>query len=183
MRQGIKRQRPHLGNAGRDIMKRMGTADGSAHTAAVQAWFLALQDRLARVRVCCGDWTRIMGEAPTVHQPGLTGIVLDPPYAHAERDSAIYAVDQDISAAVRTWALAHGGHPRLRIVLCGYSGEHAMPANWQAVPWKANGGYGSMGTKRARASAHREMLWCSPHCQPVTRQQLGLFASTQGDAL
>jgi hypothetical protein len=126
----------------------------------------ALCARLRRVRVCCGDWTRVCGPTPTVKQ-GLTGVFLDPPYSHAERDTKIYRCDEDVAAAVRAWAVAHGDDPRLRMVLCGYTGEHAMPATWTAVPWHAQGGYGSRSRGRGRQNAQRECLWLSPHCLPL----------------
>jgi site-specific DNA-adenine methylase len=36
--------------------------------------------RLRRVRVCCGDWTRVLGRSAT-ECIGVTGVFLDPPYA------------------------------------------------------------------------------------------------------
>jgi hypothetical protein len=172
--QGVHRQLVHLGTAGRGVHRKLvhlGDAGQGIHTKrawgdGLYTWFEALRERLRHVRVCCGDWTRVLGPSPTT-KLGLTGVVLDPPYAHAERTSDLYRIDTDVSAAVRAWALAHGDDPQLRIVLCGYDGEHAMPDTWQAIPWKAPGGYGNQGRGRGRANAAREMLWCSPACLPV----------------
>jgi hypothetical protein len=168
--QGVHRQLVDLGSAGRGVHRKrvhLGTAGQGE-------WFAALAERLRHVRVCCGDWARVCGPTPTVTQ-GLTGIVLDPPYAIAERVGNLYGVDEvHLSATVREWALAHGDDPLLRIVLCGYEGEHDMPASWEAVAWKAQGGYGSQGDGRGRANAHRERLWCSPHC---LTPDLPLFSS------
>jgi hypothetical protein len=123
-------------------------------------WRLA--ERLRGVRVCCGDWQRVCGPSVTVKH-GLTGVFLDPPYDQAER-AELYTVETDVSAQVRAWALEHGDDPLLRIALCGYDGEHAMPDTWSCVAWKARGGYGSQGNGRGRANASRERIWFSPHC-------------------
>jgi hypothetical protein len=46
----------------------------------------------------------------------------------------------------------------LRIALCGFDTEHAMPASWScAKPRKMGHGY------RSR-NAGRERIWFSPHC-------------------
>ncbi len=135
-------------------------------------WFYSLADRLRRVRVCCGDWKRILGPAPTTCI-GITGVFLDPPYAIEER-SDVYGEDsRDVSHAVREWAITNGGNPDLRIALCGYDGEHAMPATWHEISWKANGGFGKQGAEtQGRKNAHRERIWFSPHC---VRPQGNLF--------
>ncbi len=140
-------------------------------------WFEALAARLRRVRVCCGDWSRVMGPSPTIHI-GTTAVFLDPPYsAGAGRDMDIYATDcGDVAHRVREWAIEHGDDHRLRIALCGYEGEHEMPPTWSCVAWKAQGGYGAARHGRGRDNAHRERIWFSPHCltpaQPVGEQQL-----------
>ncbi len=165
--QGVHRQRVHLGDAGRG-------------ESGLVAWMHALSDRLRRVRVCCGDWTRVCGPTPTVMQ-GLTAVLLDPPYSDDERARGIYAQDDgSVATAVRAWALAWGDDPRMRIALCGYQGEHAMPETWEAVSWKARGGYGSQGDGRGRENASREMIWFSPHCERVG---LPLFADSSDGSL
>ncbi|HEX8030307.1 MAG TPA: DNA adenine methylase [Vicinamibacterales bacterium] len=116
--------------------------------------------RLRRVRVCCGDWKRVLTPSVTTYV-GLTGVFLDPPYAHDLRERC-YAEDHDISADVRAWAIEHGDDPKMRIALCGYEGEHDMPASWECAPWKAHGGYSR--TERGVANRSRERIWFSPHC-------------------
>jgi hypothetical protein len=147
-------KRPHLGNAGRGVHRPGGD---------LAAYLRALADRLRGVRVCCGDWTRVLGPTPTERQ-GLTGILLDPPYSHAERNSELYGVERDVAADVAAWAVLNGDNPLLRIALCGYQGEHTLPSTWTAVPWKAAGGYGSQSNGAGRDNAEREMVWFSPHC-------------------
>ena len=52
----------------------------------------------------------------------------------------------------------------LRIALCGYEGEHVMPAEWECVAWKAKGGYANQNTTHDNPNAKRERIWFSPHC-------------------
>jgi hypothetical protein len=86
----------------------------------------ALSDRLRRVRICCGDWNRVCGPGPTIHN-GLTAVFLDPPYDLTERADDCYAVDKPgVSGDVRKWAIESGEDPRMRIALCGYDTEHNM---------------------------------------------------------
>jgi hypothetical protein len=142
-------------------------------------YLYGLAERLRRVRVCCGDWTRVLGPTPT-EKLGLTGVFLDPPYGHAERQDDLYAEDHDVAADVREWAIANGDNPLLRIALCGYDGEHMMPDTWEAVAWKAPGGYGSQGNGTGRANAEREMVWFSPACRKVDRpRQAAMFADNE----
>ena len=159
--QGVHRQRVHLGTAGQG-------EDGLVE------WMRALADRLRRVRVCCGDWTRVCGPTPTVKH-GLTAVFLDPPYGNdAERTDDLYAMDSGtVAADVRAWALECGSDARMRVALCGYDTEHEMPG-WTAVPWKAHGGYGSQGDGRGRENAAREVVWFSPNC--LSGQQQRLFS-------
>ncbi len=171
---GVHRQRPHLGNAGKGVHRKLPHLGDAGRGDAIREYMAELAARLRRVRVCCGDWTRVMGPTPTFKH-GLTAVFLDPPYAvDAGREGGLYSVETDVSAAVREWAVANGDNPLLRIALCGYDTEHghAMPETWTAVPWKARGGYGSQGDGRGRANAGREVVWFSPHClgvaQPLT---------------
>jgi hypothetical protein len=168
---GVNRQRVHLGNAG------MGDLDSLA-VDGLTGWMVALSERLRRVRVCCGNWTRVMG--PTVTEKnGLTGIFLDPPYsAEAGRNEDLYE-QEDLSVAhdVRRWCLENGNNPMLRIALAGYDSEghdELERHGWTALAWKAHGGYGSQGNGSGRANAHREVIWFSPFCL-AEEKRLSLF--------
>ena len=144
-------QIPHLGDAGRGVHQR-GIAD-------LPAYFAALQERLRRVRVACGQWDRVLGESVTVKH-GMTAVLLDPPYDGFEK---LYAEQGSVAADVRVWALANGDNPKLRIALCGYDGDHAMPDSWECVAWKANGGYAGQ-ADAINGNEHRERIWFSPAC-------------------
>ena len=137
----------------------------------IYAWFSELSDRLRGVRVACGDWSRVLGDSVT-DKHGMTGVFLDPPYA-SERCATVYTNDSmTVAHDVRAWALEAGQRKTMRIALCGYTGEHDLPG-WEAVPWKANGGYGSQGETQGRENSSKEVIWFSPHC--LGGKQLGLF--------
>ena len=160
---GVDRKRVHLSGKGQGVNRK--------HEPLYE-WMIALADRLRFVRVCCGDWSRVCGETPTVHN-GLTGVFLDPPYADTADRSEVYSVDDtQVAHAVREWAIERGDDPRMRIALCGYEGEHVMPDSWECVAWKARGGYGLQGNNRGRVNAGRERIWFSPHCLKPGREAL-----------
>jgi hypothetical protein len=126
----------------------------------------ALAARLRYVRVCCGDWSRVLGEAPTFCN-GLTGVFLDPPYSdQANREEAIYAVeDLRVAHDVAAWARQNGENPLLRIALCGYEGEHDMAPSWECVSWKTQGGYAlNSDNSQGLLNKYRERIWFSPAC-------------------
>ena len=162
---GVNRQLPHLGNAGTGVSCVSDLTSGTLTHDSILSYMRELAERLRRVRVCCGDWSRVCGPSPTV-KLGITGVFLDPPYAdEAGRQGALYASDSlSVAHEVRRWAVENGDNPDLRIALCGYVGEHEMPISWECLPWKARGGYGSQGTGAGRENSGRERIWFSPHC-------------------
>jgi DNA adenine methylase len=161
---GINRQLPHLGNAGQGINRQLPLLE----------WIIAISDRLRRVRVCCGDWSRVCGRSVT-YRHGLTGVFLDPPYANtAGRTEGLYATDSlTIAHEAREWAIEEGSNPLMRIAFCGYEGEHTFPPDWDCISWKARGGFGNQGETTGRDNARRERLWFSPAC--VAPRQSDLF--------
>lgn len=198
---GVHRSRPNLGSSNGvhqklpkmdrgaasrlqipDISGDSGAAGRGVHASGrrggLEPWFEALAERLRFVRVCCGDWQRVLGPAPTTCI-GITGVLLDPPYSDAAgRDAGLYAQDSlDVAHRVREWAIANGNDPKLRIALCGYDTEHAMPPSWECVPWKAAGGYGGQRRKGVNVNRERERVWFSPHC---LRPSDGLFSQYDG---
>lgn len=187
---GINRKLPHLGDGGKGLNRQRshlffgvglnrksqlsqqmpsvindGVGVHAAGRGDITAYMFDLAERLRRVRVCCGDWSRVCGPSVTFKH-GITGVFLDPPYSdEAGRDMDLYAHDSgSVAHEVRTWALEAGNHPNMRIALCGYEGEHAMPDSWDCVAWKTGGGYGSQGEDRGRANSGRERIWFSPAC-------------------
>jgi len=150
---GVNRQLPHLGDPG--------TGGCQDRTERLLAYFLQIADRLRGVRVCCGDWSRVLTPSVTFRH-GVTGVLLDPPY---DVDGTDYGESSSgISTAVREWAQVEGERPEMRIALCGYAGEgHEVLEGhgWVVVQWKAGGGYNNLGDGENR---HRERIWFSPAC-------------------
>lgn len=155
------RKMPSIGVPdGRECGGGRGIFTEEIRTIGLYDYLCALSVRLRRVRVCCGDWRRVLTPSVTTYV-GECGVLLDPPYSHDLRERC-YSEDHDISAEVRQWAVEHGENPRFRIALCGYDGEHTMPAHWECVAWKAHGGYSR--SERGVANRERERIWFSPHC-------------------
>lgn len=153
-------QLPHLGNAGMGINRKLPHL-GDAEMG-IKEYFYELSNRLRKVRVACGDWTRVMGESVTIKH-GITGVFLDPPYAMS--DKKFYSnASTNCCDAVREWAILNGDNPNYRIVLCGYAGDYIMPENWTMKSWKASGGYGSQSEGQGRENAKKERMWFSSHC-------------------
>jgi DNA adenine methylase len=164
----INRKLPHVGDAGRGINRQLphvGNAGMGDRAAFILGWMLDLQARLRNIRVAWGDWSRVTGPSVTTRH-GLTAVFLDPPYP---TNPDLYTeADGEVAAACRAWAIENGSDPLLRIALCGYDGEHALPEGWTCLEWKARGGYGSQGEGEGRANASRERIWFSPHCLDVS---------------
>jgi hypothetical protein len=182
--QGVHRQRVHLGDAGQGV-HRQHVHLGTAGQGGLTQWFTALQQRLRYVRVCCGDWTRVLGPSVTYncHKAGmLTAIYLDPPYSKEEhRDPTLYTVeDLQVAHAVREWCLANGDNPLLRIVFSAYGEVHdaLLTHGWRKRTWTTNGGYGNLRKDGSYQNKYREVLYFSPHTLMTdSAQQLGLFPS------
>lgn len=168
-RPGISRQMPHVSDAG------TGDARSSVHGSGVYEWMHQLSQRLRRVRVCCGDWSRVVTPSVTTKH-GITGVLLDPPYSDTGNDTDVYGIadSHGLSALVRQWALDNGRDPLLRVALCGYDGEHneLERHGWTVEAWRAAKGY-----QGDTVNTRRERVWFSPNClAPAAR---GLFEMEQ----
>ena len=174
-------QIPHLqGSDGRGVGYGCGIF-ASGRREDLVAYFCEIAALLnpGRVRITCGDWSRVVTPAVTTSH-GLTGVGLDPPYGKkANRAKKLYSKDSEtVADDVRVWCLENGDNPFLRIVLCGYAGEHEAleGRGWRVVPWKARGGYSNQDGENE--NARKERLWLSPHCLGGTRAAGPLFATT-----
>ena len=181
---GVSRELPHLGDNGQGVnhaaTREPGVADDDLFHPIVmpqlRLWLRHLAARLRHVRVLNGDWSRAVGTGASLTLPvrqgkGPVGIFLDPPYANAGRADGAYRGDHDngdIAADAARWAVDAGTDPRRRIVAAGYADDavHGIytAAGWSAHDWHTDGwltgGYGNQ--------SHRERLYASPHCLPLT---------------
>jgi DNA adenine methylase len=158
---------------GLNAMPMLSSAGGGIHglRQPILEWFKKLQDRLRRVRVCCGDWTKVITPACTYKNKGLvpkdiTGVFLDPPYELQGRVKKVYQQDDNIFSQAYQWAIDNGDNPKLRIALCGYEGEHKFPDTWQVYSWVPNGGMANqaLANSRGKDNKSEERVWFSPHC-------------------
>ena len=135
---------------------------------------MRLQERTRRVRVCCGDWSKIVTPACTYKSKGIqekdiTGVFLDPPYDLDKRVKKVYQQDNNIFSDVCKWAIENGNNSRMRIVLCGYDGDHGIPSDWQTYEWRTNGGMANQALADSRGKNNKgsERIWFSPHCEKI----------------
>lgn len=161
---------------GLNAIPMLSSAGGGIHglTNDILEWFKKLQERTRRVRICCGDWTKVLTPAVTFKNKGLsgkdiTGVFLDPPYEHAGRVKKIYQQDHDIFSQVCKWAIENGDNPKMRVVLCGYEGDYNIPDSWQNFCWKTNGGMANqaLGESRGKNNKTEEVIWFSPYCLSI----------------
>ena len=189
---GIGQKLPHLHDNGRGVhrpqMREPGIVsmydpDWQFHPVTMpelRRWFGALSARLRHVRICCGDYKRVLTPSASItlscDKRNPCGVFIDPPYADsAGRDMGLYSKDSgDVAHEARAWAIKNGNNPLYRIVFAGYKGEHGVTfadAGWREIEWFTNGfltgGYGNQGDDGHQQD--REQLWASPHClQPDT---------------
>lgn len=129
-----------------------------------------LSERLANVKVVCGDWSQVLGGS-WQSNGGVCGVFLDPPYDDERRRKGVYAHDEGgTSAKVREWCSKRGGDADMRIVLCGYGDEHdgLLEHGWRVESWQANGCWPTRSSgdhvTRGMENRKKERLWISPHC-------------------
>lgn len=143
-----------------NAIPRLKDKGGGIQNTGIQNTLLALQSRLRRVRVVCGDWNRICG-GNWQDSLGPCGIFIDPPYG-AEDCEKVYSHDgKHIAAGVRRWCKQRGGLKNYKIVLAGYAGEgheELEAEGWRAHRYKGPKGYASNNNRE------RETLWMSPYC-------------------
>lgn len=162
----INRKLPHIGDAGVGInreLPRIGGADES-HEEIVRQYLRALARRLERVRICCGDWIRVVKTDSTIFAgQENAGIFLDPPY----KDGEYLYTHECCLDGVQEWCIKHGQNPRIRIVLAGYESDGhnvLLEHGWTVQRGQAGGS----GYQKETKAETRERLWFSPHC--VTMQ-------------
>jgi len=180
---GVCKQVPHLSGKGmgvtkqivsyclrgvnRNLDKHTLTKNAGTGECGLYEWMLVLASRLEKVRVCCGDWKRVLTPAVTTGSFGTTAIFFDPPYSNADRSDVYSNEDYTVARKVRKWCKLNGGNEEFRIALCGYAGEgHEVleSMGWEVYRWEAAGGYGNQGDGAGVVNKKRESIWFSPHC-------------------
>ncbi len=152
-------QIPHAGNAGMGQDPIMLTSSGRT----ALRWLRVLSDRLERVRMTHGDWSRCLNH----HYGGSsTAILLDPPYRGYDK---LYGTEADtVADKVASWA--RDNHQGIRVALCGHVGDYELPG-WDCVPWdRGRLTYGGDKT------TDQEAVWFSPGCIPAKKSK-GLWSS------
>jgi DNA adenine methylase len=177
---GINRQMPHLSNAGQGINRQMPHLSNAGQ--GIIDTFTTLAARLRRVRICNGDWQRVVSESVTIRH-GLTAVFLDPPYGDEVEQTRVYASDSGtVAADVRAWCIENGNNNLLRIALCGYEGEGhdaLLDYGWTTHAWRTSGGYGGGRGGTGDANRHKERIYFSPAC---IAEEGGLFDLLDGGA-
>ena len=166
--QGVNRELPHLGNAGQGVNRELPHLGNAGQ--GVLAYFDRLAARLARVRITCGDWKRVI--QPSVTRSGTGGdgtraIFLDPPYATS---GDLYAESSaGIGDEVREWCSTSAAG--FRVILCGYDDEHdtLLGHGWEVIEGKSGGG---AAYSTNSANGRRERLWLSPECIGAHQESL-----------
>lgn len=140
----------------------------------IYEWLNALSARLRKVKVVCGDWSRVCGgNWQDSNKP--VGMFFDPPYMTAGRDEKIYMQDSmTVGGDVEKWVLERGKNPNYRIVVAGYDDEYKtlLDNGWTFVAWSASGGYSNIRKGEKNENRHRERLFISPHCENLKANYL-----------
>jgi len=167
---GIECSIPAVGSPGRGVFRAAPNGDRKAH---IDAYLQSLSARLSDVQIICGDWARTVTPSVTGKtQTTSRAVFLDPPYNVKENglrndSDRLYGDGRkfgDIAKQVRAWCItASADDPELKIVLCGYVGEHddLLDHGWAVHQSRATtAGY----TKLGGEGMYRERLWASPSC-------------------
>ena len=164
----------HIGNPGQGVNAVHIGDPGQG----VNAHLQRIAARIARLRICSGDWTTVLTEAVLTATPAPIGVFLDPPYA---KGGWQYGGGMDGAHDVAEWCRKNQDHKGLRIVLAGEVGDYDLPG-WRTHLWKRNGGFANASKPNTNERRDKECLWMSPQCLNGTGK---LYLATPGlrDAL
>ena len=151
-------QRPHLSDKGKGVHK--------TQIKDIYEWFNQLSYRLRRVRVVCGDWSRVCGGNWQDLSWKTVGIYFDPPYGIQDRSKVYHCDSNTIAQDVMKFCIDRGKRKNYRIVLSGYDEyEKLADYDWRKENWIARGGYSNIAGKkqtRGKINRKRETIWYSP---------------------
>ena len=147
-------QVPHVSDAGMGFLTSAGRV--------AWKWLHELAERLERVRVVHGEWSRCLNNH---YGDTDTALFLDPPYRSY---GALYGAEA-VADEVAAWAREHAD---LRVCLCGHVGDYEMGDGWSVVTWKR-----PRLTYSGSSTTDKEALWFSPPCLiPRETGQREMFA-------
>jgi hypothetical protein len=157
---GVVKGLPHLSDKGKGVNRKIQAPSTDARQDRLDfltSWMQDLSSLLHNSIVTCGSYDRLLSIG-TLTKLGRCAVLLDPPYSLTD---AVYAHDSStVSGEVRQWCKQNGGNPRLRIALCGHTGEgheELEELGWTVETWHKRNGY-------RHVADDRERIWFSPHC-------------------
>lgn len=185
--EGVTRSVPYLKSSGQGVNRKLPSPESPRYIpdtlhhptiGPLLLYFEELAERMRKVRVCTGDWERVVTRG-ALSGGATVGVFLDPPYSGDVREQDLYAAeDYSVSKQVREWAVEHGDDPRMRIVMAGYSEEHDddFPDSWRRIRWSASASYQTSASAKTEGgnseNRHKEVLWLSPACEDKCQGEL-----------
>ena len=122
-----------------------------------------LADRLERVRVFHGDWSRCVSNSFDNYSGEDTAVFLDPPY---EDHEYLYGNRLPSTAkACNDWCITHAN---LKIALAGHLGDYTGLDDWEVFEWSRSQHSRMTGTGI-------EALWFSPACIEAKAKMPNIF--------
>jgi site-specific DNA-adenine methylase len=137
----------------------------------VKKWFEILTKRIQKVRVCCGDWSRVVTPSvsyknKSLSKQGMVGVFLDPPYLVENREDKLYRIETDVFKDVCEWAVENADNPKMRIAVCGLEGDYDFSNDWEVYSWQTTGGFSSFAKNKqqGKSNGKKETIWFSKNC-------------------
>ncbi|MEM4722079.1 MAG: DNA adenine methylase [Candidatus Methanomethylicaceae archaeon] len=171
---GVDKGAPYVSKKGQGIIIRTmscgRTPEADETYSRILDAILYFHKRLRNVRVLCGDWKRVVDDS-VLYYGKVKGVFLDPPYNIGAPSSRMYGDDEesmDVVREVNNWCAEKGNNENIRIVLCGYEGQHnnLEDIGWRKLKWIANRSWGSGSDTENNKNRMRERIWYSPYCLP-----------------
>ncbi|MCZ2224410.1 MAG: DNA adenine methylase [Chitinophagales bacterium] len=130
----------------------------------IYEYFQDIATRLKKVRIICGDWTKLISPSITykntsLPKNGITAIFLDPPY-NQEGRSKIYNCEDNIFKNVEKYCKDNENVPNFKIALCGYEGDYDLPG-WNSHSWQTQGGMSHLSKEitQGKINAKKEIIY------------------------
>lgn len=160
---GISRAIPCIGSPQMGLLRNMPRMPDESRSDKAVTYLRALQERLERVQITAGDWTRVLSHGVLRRTEGTTGtaVFLDPPYKSAKNKT--YRVDSDaLASKVLDWCKEQTDSD-LMLVIAGYDDDNdeLLDYGWRKI--SSIGGQGNAHSSNP-LNGRREKLWLSPQC-------------------